>query len=86
MIKFRKLAVKLALSDPLVMFEGAKGFWDNGALIDSKVTSAWLAAYQWFGAPWKNRDTFNLKPVTPTKKQVLIMRKIEWRLIVRMKA
>ena len=54
LVKFRKLAVKLALSDPLIMFDANGGLWDDGALIETNLTAAWLAAYKRFGAPWKN--------------------------------
>ena len=67
MLKFRKLAVKLALSDPLIMFDANSGLWDDGALLETNSTAAWFAAYQRFGAPWKTRDYFQLEPVTPTR-------------------
>ena len=67
LLKFRKLAVKLALSDPLIMFDANSGLWDDGALLETNSTAAWFAAYQRFGAPWKTRDYFQLEPVTPDK-------------------
>ena len=55
--RLRNLAVRLAKSDPYIMFD--KGYWSQGKLVKSDGPCAWMAAYKRFGADWKDRDQFS---------------------------
>ena len=46
--RLRDLAVRLAKSDPYIMFD--KSFWSQGMLLKVEGPCAWMAAYQRFGA------------------------------------
>ena len=61
--KIRSLALKLAWTDPTIVFDS--GRWINKELIVATDTNAWMASYQLFGAPWKNRA--NWFPDSKTK-------------------
>ena len=50
----RRLAVKMAASDPRALFE--KGAWKNGTLNARHDTVIWRAAYDIFGAPWTQQE------------------------------
>ena len=52
--KLRTLAVRLAWTDPTSAFDA--GRWRNQELMVATDTNAWLAAYELFGSPWKNRN------------------------------
>ena len=49
----RLVALKLAWTDPTIAFDSER--WLNQELIVATDTNAWMASYQLFGAPWKNR-------------------------------
>jgi hypothetical protein len=51
----RRMAVRLALTDPVELFPSSD--WKNGELnMESLSHYAWIASYWIFGAPWRNRD------------------------------
>jgi hypothetical protein len=68
--KLRNVALRLAQSDPMVLFPSSS--WKQGRLLMNHDShSAWIASYLIFGAPWKNgRDKFvSEKPKsTPSKR------------------
>ena len=55
--RLRDLAVRLAKSDPYIMFD--KSCWSQGMLLKVDDPCAWMAAYQRFGEAWKDRETFS---------------------------
>ena len=57
--KLRGLAVRLAKSDPYIMFD--RSCWSQGMLLKVDGPCAWIAAYQRFGAAWKDRELFLLQ-------------------------
>jgi hypothetical protein len=52
----RNFGVRLGLTDPKVLFE--EGTWRNNGLNDRMDTCAWTGAYLYFGAPWKNAESW----------------------------
>jgi hypothetical protein len=53
-IKLRRVALRLALTDPISLFPSSS--WKKGRLLMNHDShSAWIASYHIFGAPWKNR-------------------------------
>ena len=83
----RHLIIRLVWTDPTVAFDS--GRWINQELISATDTNAWVAVYQMFGCPWKNRnkwfpdnhdETKNQKPkkditnyFTPTKEKTTFL-------------
>jgi hypothetical protein len=63
--QMRKLALRLAKSDPIIMFSPDN--WRDGNLTQTDVSFAWVAAYKSFGAPWKNRRSFLEKMESQSK-------------------
>src|SRR5688572_84801 len=56
----RQFAIRLALSDPMVLFSQETALWTEQHFLRSRLgTHAWAGAYQLFGAPWKNCLEFN---------------------------
>jgi hypothetical protein len=58
-------ALRLAKSDPIIMFALAN--WREGNLMQTDASSAWVALYKSFGAPWKNRRSFLEKTESQSK-------------------
>jgi hypothetical protein len=58
----RRMAVRLALTDPVELFPTSD--WKNGELNMASLSHyAWIASYWIFGAPWRNRDKwFHTEP------------------------
>jgi hypothetical protein len=61
----RKLALRLAKSDPIIMFSSSN--WRDGNLMQTDASSAWDASYKIFGAPWKNCCSFLGKTESQSK-------------------
>jgi hypothetical protein len=57
----RRMAVRLALSDPVELFPSSS--WKNGELNpDLQSHRVWTASYLIFGAPWKTRENWFATP------------------------
>jgi hypothetical protein len=63
--QMRKLALRLAKSDPIIMFSPDN--WREGSLMQMDASAAWVASYKIFGAPWKNRRSFLEKTESQSK-------------------
>jgi hypothetical protein len=65
----RIFGIRLALTDPKLVFLVADGVWKDNGLIDRLDTSAWTGAYTYFGAVWPHAeswDSFDVKKAAKT--------------------
>jgi hypothetical protein len=68
--QMRKLALRLAKSDPIIMFSPDN--WRGGNLMQNDASAAWLAAYHLFGAPWRQGTTrLRILPPKPPLRTLL---------------
>ena len=76
--KIRRMAVRLATSNPMNLFE--TGVWEDQYLRARDDTKMWRAAYEIFGAPWNEVHSKNKKrnateepdPATPIGNRAMI--------------
>ena len=60
------LALRMALADPNTLFSPFAVFWSvDHRLVANDMTTAWLAAYQLFGAPWKGARIYFFPDTVP---------------------
>jgi hypothetical protein len=65
----RKFGMRLALTDPKLVFRLEDGVWRDNGLVDRLDTSAWTGAYTYFGAAWPHAeswDSFDVKKAAKT--------------------
>ena len=52
--KFRNLAIRMAVTNPRLLFEA--DIWDGTELRSRHDTVIWKAAYEFMGAPWNKKE------------------------------
>ena len=65
----RQFGMRLALTDPKLVFLIEDGVWKDNGLVDRLDTSAWTGAYTYFGAVWPHAeswDSFDVKKAAKT--------------------
>jgi hypothetical protein len=65
----RQFGIRLAITDPKLIFLEKDGIWKDHGLVDRLDTSAWTGAYTYFGAVWPHAeswDSFDVKQAAKT--------------------